>query len=80
MNHSYLVDNNISQFIIRYNEIGGRPGKKITDKLISASSELDIKNHKKKFRRLDCSETSSVEKIERKKAVQSVHTNTDERK
>ena len=44
MNHSYLVDNNISQFIIRYNEIGGRPGKKITDKLISASSELEIKN------------------------------------
>jgi hypothetical protein len=81
MNHSSFLESNISQFIIRYNgDVPEQPSKKVTAKLISASSDLEVKHYKKKVRRLDCSEVASVEKISRKHQAQSVHTNADERK
>jgi len=52
MNTSLFLDNNISQFIIRYGEDDpDRFPKKIKQKPISVSSDLEIKMHKKKIRR-----------------------------
>ncbi len=79
MNHSSFLDSNISQFIIRYNGDAPETSRKIASKLVSASSDLDIKHHKKKLKRIECSE-ASIEKITRKQQGQSVHTNADEKK
>jgi hypothetical protein len=78
MNGSSFLESPISQFIIRYNgDVRDLPSKKVTTKLISASSDFEIKHHKKKVRRLDCSEVASIEKMAKKQHGHSVHTHVD---
>lgn len=77
MNRSSFLESNISQFIIRY---AGDDRDRIKKSKQCVSSDLEIKHHKKKVRRLDCSEISIGEKVTRKQQPQSVRTNVDERK
>ena len=56
------------------------PSKQLNNKLISASSDFQIKHHKKKVRRMDCSEVASIDKKTKRQHGHSVHTNVDEKK
>ncbi len=61
MNNSLFLENNISQFIIRYNE--GQLDKntrKAKVKPISVSSEISLPSRNKRKFRLNSSEISSV--------------------
>lgn len=77
MNSSLFLENNISQFIIRYGkEDPDKAHLRPKQKPVSVSSEIELKT-KRKIRRADCRDIPSVEKQVRKSVVQSVHANTE---